>query len=408
MYRKLAVFMLLGFILSACAPWTTIISALGQQPTPVEVLSTAESTIPAMPTLDSAQTEVPTGYQPVAIDQVEVQVGVGSPIPVQVVIRGWLPDTCAQLEFIQQEQAGPIFWLTLSAVPSSVDGCIQDTIPFRVVIPLNVVDLPGGEYTVDVNGKRATFTLDTAGSQGLSPIDAPIIKEDIQIDAVEVEIGIGSPMPVHVIVSGKLPNTCSQLGEVRLHRDGATYIVRLIAYTMTKGDCRADGLPLRLELPLNVIGQSGGVGTVDVNGVTAGFDLGNGSSDDPTGFINGLKYALKHREGALMESKMAENFILAFWQSEGTTYPAFQAVDQLLTSQIGPETRLSFHTFQDIPGFDPQTLVSPDTQLARAIYVTGWGLDGGKDALLLIARHSDGSHYWHSVLVIPPGFAPVD
>jgi len=403
MLRSLSIFLVLIVLLSACTPTTTLTDSSGQQPTPVEVFSTAIPTTPVSPTLDSVPGDGGQGYQPVSVDQVEAQVGVGSPIPVQVLVSGSLPDTCAQLEFSQQEQAGPNFWLTLSAIPSSADGCIQDTIPFRASFPLNVVGLPGGEYTVDVNGKQANFTLDTTGNEDLLPVDAPIVKEDVQIDAVEVEIGIGSPIPVHAIVSGNLPNTCSQLGEVRLHRDEATYYVRVIAYTMTKSECQADLLPFRLELPLNVINQPTGPATVNVNGTTASFDLGTGFSDDPTGFINTLKYALTKRDGDVMESLMSDDFILAHWQSEGVTYPADRAVVALLANYIGPMSALSFHTYPGLPGFDPQAMVGPDTPLASVIYVSGWGLDGEQDALLFVAQRENGSFYWHSVLVLPPG-----
>ena len=93
-----------------------------------------------------------TGYQPVQVDQVQVEVGVGTPIPVQVTVTGNLPDTCAQIEFVQQKQEGSHFDITMSTVLSTTEGCVQDTLPFRMVIPLNITYLPAGPYTVEVNG----------------------------------------------------------------------------------------------------------------------------------------------------------------------------------------------------------------------------------------------------------------
>src|SRR5688572_12077128 len=111
--------LILILVLNACSPFV-ITSSSSEQPTP-EV-----ETLPA------------TGYQPVQVDQVKAEVGVGSPIPVQVTVTGNLPDTCAQIELVQQKQDGSHFEITMSTVTSTAAGCVQDTLPFRMVIPLNI------------------------------------------------------------------------------------------------------------------------------------------------------------------------------------------------------------------------------------------------------------------------------
>jgi hypothetical protein len=253
--KPLSVFLLaLVTILNACSPFT-ITSSSGEQPTPI-----VES-IPA------------TGYQPVDVDQVEVEVGVGSPIPVHVNVSGNLPDSCAQVEFTEIRQEGTNFMITLSTVPSDADGCIQDSLPFRILIPLNVVNLPAGSYSVDVNGSSAIFELDTANTASSLPMaDSVLSQDDVQVDDVNVEIGVGSPIPVHAVVSLNLPNTCAQLGEIRLHREGTTFYVRLIAYIAERADCQADSIPFRAEIPLNIVNLPEGPYEVNVNGVTASFD----------------------------------------------------------------------------------------------------------------------------------------
>lgn len=214
-----------------------------------------------------------TAYQPVDVDQVEAEVGVGSPIPVHVVVSGNLPDTCAQLEYTEIKQDGSTFLVTLSTVPFNDDGCIQDNLPFRILIPLNVVNLPAGSYTVDVNGSSADFELDTANTNSSLPTAGIVLsQDDIQVDDVNVEIGVGSPIPVHAIVSLSLPNTCAQLGEIRLHREGTNFYVRLIASIAERADCQADSIPFRAEIPLNIVNLPEGRYEVNVNGVTASFD----------------------------------------------------------------------------------------------------------------------------------------
>jgi hypothetical protein len=252
MKTKLLLFLvlILLLILSACVP-----SAAETPPV-----------APPAPVIEGA-------YRPVDVDQVEADVGVGSPIPVFVNVSGNLPDSCAQIEFMQQEYGGSNFKITLSTIPSNAEGCIQDTLPFRISLPLNVVNLPAGEYTVEVNGSRADFKLDTANTTSSLPTaDSTLTKDDIQVDSVNIEIGQGSPIPVHAIVSLRLPNTCAQVGEMRLHREGTTFFVRLIAYIAERIDCKADSIPFRAEIPLNIVDLPEGPYEVNVNGVTASFD----------------------------------------------------------------------------------------------------------------------------------------
>jgi hypothetical protein len=252
----------LFLLLNACSPLTTIVSSSGEQPTPVE-------------SYDS----VSAGYQPITVDQVEVEVGVGSPIPVHVIVSGWMPDPCSQVEHTEIKQDGSNFIITLFATPDiggpAVDGCIKDPMYFKMGIPLNVVDLPAGSYSVSVNGSRADFKLDTATSTSSLPLraaDMPFNKADIQVDAVNVDIGHGSPLPIHAIVSANLPNACAQLGEVRVHRNETTFFVRLIAYVPAQTDCDPDTLPMRIEVPLNIAYAPEGPFEVNVNGATASFD----------------------------------------------------------------------------------------------------------------------------------------
>jgi hypothetical protein len=240
-------------ILNACSPFT-ITGSSGQQPTPI------------------VETMPPAGYQSVIVSQVDVEVGVGSPIPVHVNVGGSLPDICSQVEHTEIRQDGKNFTITLSATPRQ-EGCLQDTLPFRMSIPLNIIDLPAGSYTATVSGIVADFTLESDGSAtSLRTVDMPITKSDIQVDSVNMEVGVGSPIPVHAIVSGNLPLVCAQLGEVRVHRDGATFFVRLVAYLPAQTDCNEDSIPFRLEVPLNIVNMPEGPYVVNVNGVTTSFD----------------------------------------------------------------------------------------------------------------------------------------
>lgn len=244
----------LTLILSACSPSAT------QSPTDE----------PSAPVIEGE-------YQPITVDQVEVEVGVGSPIPVFVNVSGSLPDPCSQVEYTEIKQDGSNFIITLFATPDmggpAVDACIKDPLPFRMSIPLNVIGLPAGDYTVTVNGSRADFKLDSGSSASSLPtVDSAFHKDDVQVDGVNIEIGKGSPLPVHAVVSLSLPNSCAQLGEIRLHRDETTFFVRLVSYVIEGEGCIVDSIPFRAEIPLNIVNLPEGPYEVNVNGVTASFD----------------------------------------------------------------------------------------------------------------------------------------
>ncbi len=246
--------LMLILLLNACSPFV-ITSSSGEQPTPVV------ETIPAI------------GYQPVDVDQIQVEIGVGSPIPVQVMVSGSLPDICAQIALLQQKQVGANFEIMLSTVPSNDEECTQDSLPFRMMIPLNITNLPAGSYSVSVNGSSASFELETGNTTSPQPAAETVItRDDIEVPHVNVEVGVGSPMPVHAIVDVNLPNSCAQLGEMRLHREGTKFYVRLIADVSDRADCRADSIPFRLEIPLNIVNLPEGPYEVIVNGATASFD----------------------------------------------------------------------------------------------------------------------------------------
>lgn len=126
--------------LNACSPFA-ITSSSGQQPTP------------------DVETIPPAGYQAIAVDTVEVEVGVGSPIPVEVVASGTWRDSCAQIAEVQSEVDG--FEIDVTVLASSTSLCPPDHLglPFRYAFPLNVVEMEPGTYTITINGASTTLDL---------------------------------------------------------------------------------------------------------------------------------------------------------------------------------------------------------------------------------------------------------
>ena len=49
------------------------------------------------------------------------------------------------------------FYIRLIAYSAEVSGCVQDSLPFRLEVPLNIVNLTEGPYEINVNGVTAQF-----------------------------------------------------------------------------------------------------------------------------------------------------------------------------------------------------------------------------------------------------------
>lgn len=148
-FRLLIAFVLFG--LTACTPLTQIAQVEGEPSAPVETFTTV------------------AGTRSLAVEAVQVQIGVGSPIPIDIFVSGTWPDLCAQLTAIQQQISGFNINVTILTTPAD-PTCPPDQVglPFRIAIPINGVQLPEGTYTVVVNGTSTSFTW-PAASAGAAP-----------------------------------------------------------------------------------------------------------------------------------------------------------------------------------------------------------------------------------------------
>lgn len=97
------------------------------------------------------------------VSNVEVMLKESFPVQVDVLVSGDLPDGCTQLGDNKQTLVGNTFNIKLETRKLK-DGdvmCTQALVPFEETIPLeSVVGISAGEYFVDVNGVRKSFTMD--------------------------------------------------------------------------------------------------------------------------------------------------------------------------------------------------------------------------------------------------------
>ena len=104
---------------------------------------------------------------------------------------------------------------------------------------------------------------------------------------------------------------------------------------------------------------------------------------------------------------MGKTFAIAGCRSEGQFYPPDEAIAQSRNTYLGSDTTLVFPE-RDLhgllSGIDPLSIVGPDVDVVRAVYVEGWGFEGHDEARLYIAQHPDGTYYWYGVLFAGGGF----
>lgn len=220
MSTKSLPFIVLCFVLlfSACSP-VAVATSSGQQPVLVEVSDP--------PLRDT---------QPVIVSDVEVNVGFGSPLPVDVVVSGTWPSLCSQIAEIKSSTDG--FQINIGILASMADSCPPDNVglSFRLAIPLNVVEMQEGTYTINVNGVTTSLELPADLSKGTSAIFGWVWQDQCP-SGLDGQTTPGNPPPGCVDeispVGPYHANGIRERGEPPL--EGVT--VRLI-----KGSCASDNL----------------------------------------------------------------------------------------------------------------------------------------------------------------------
>ena len=171
--------------------------------------------------------------RPVTVTSVSIEIGQGSPNPVEAVIFGLWPDPCAQLAELQQSLQGASFEINLLAAPPQPD-CppASGAEPFRLALPLNMGSLPAGAYTVRANGLQASFDWDPEAAAAI-PQDSFPVMAYIGVDGNLWVLEAGTETPRQVTsdaVRIGSEGTAVEYGNPRLSSDGT-----LLAYSRDVG-----------------------------------------------------------------------------------------------------------------------------------------------------------------------------
>ena len=160
--------MALTLLLASCAQPAA-------SPTPTEVVPEPTATVEPTrePTATTEPTQEPTAVEggvitkEAMVESIEILLLESFPIQVNVLARGNLPDSCTEISEITKERDGDTFRVAITTSRPADRMCAAMLVPFEEVIPLDVVGLPAGVHTVNVNGVSDTFefTVDNVMSE---------------------------------------------------------------------------------------------------------------------------------------------------------------------------------------------------------------------------------------------------
>jgi inhibitor of cysteine peptidase len=103
------------------------------------------------------------------------------------------------------------------------------------------------------------------------------------VDNVDALIMESFPVQVRAVVTGDLPDGCTEFGEWMVVRDGDRFVIEIPTVRPADAVCTEALVPFEISVPLEVLGLSAGTYTVDANGVTTTFELAvdNVLSEEP-------------------------------------------------------------------------------------------------------------------------------
>lgn len=95
------------------------------------------------------------------VESMDIFIMESFPVQVSVSLVGYFPDACPEIHEIVVNREDQTFMIEIfTREPAGDVMCAQVITPFEENVDLDVVDLPAGEYTVQVNDLSETFTLE--------------------------------------------------------------------------------------------------------------------------------------------------------------------------------------------------------------------------------------------------------
>ena len=93
------------------------------------------------------------------VEEIDILILESFPVQIHVIARGKLPDACSFVDKVVQTRQDDKFLITLTPAWRENARCAAGPTPFEQIIPLDVLGLKAGVYTVTVDGVTGTFEL---------------------------------------------------------------------------------------------------------------------------------------------------------------------------------------------------------------------------------------------------------
>jgi inhibitor of cysteine peptidase len=213
--------------------------------------------------------------QNATVDSLEVVLLESFPLQAQALISGTLPDGCTELHEVSVEQQGLRFNITLTTRrPTGDIACTEALVPFEETVDLDIRGLEAGTYTVIAQDQQATFTLDVENA-------LPSQDEDIKfsfgstatIESLNVQIMESFPVQVSVVLTGYLPDGCTEIYEINASREDQTFTIQVLTRRPVDLACTMAIVPFEETVSLNVEGLPAGDYTVELGDLSQVFTL---------------------------------------------------------------------------------------------------------------------------------------
>lgn len=177
----------------------------------------------------------------------------------------------------------------------------------------------------------------------------------------------------------------------------------MLAVTMTMTACSATPTAV-LEPPPATLAADAIAPTVPAlptaGAVAAGGRIAAG--------VAALRTSLAARDYDALQAMMGDAFVLGLYRSEGMTLDPVAARTALETQHLPPADHAVDATDDRnaFPAIDPplETMFDPALIVNALLFSRGWGADGQGEAVLVLAERTDGSVYWHGMVLAPAGF----
>lgn len=188
----------------------------------------------------------------------------------QVVVSGNLQDGCTEIADITRERQEDIFVISITTARPADQICTQALVPYEETITIDTTNLQPGTYTVNVNNVREQFQVGDGGAPG----GGDIVTGLANVENVNVMTQDGI---VEVIASGNLEDSCTEIADVTTERRGDTFVISITTARPADQMCAQVLVPFEQTIRLDTAPLDPGAYTVDVNGVTQQFQLGEGA-----------------------------------------------------------------------------------------------------------------------------------